>query len=120
MKLLFVTSTRVGDAILSTGLLNKLIRDNPEVRVTVACGPAAAQLFEAVPNLDRIIVLDKMLFSLHWLRLWVLCVGSFWGLVVDLRNAPVTYLLFRRKRRGWAYDARRGRSAAGASSRPSA
>ena len=100
MKLLFVTSTRVGDAILSTGLLNKLIRDNPEVRVTVACGPAAAQLFEAVPNLDRIIVLDKMLFSLHWLRLWVLCIGSIWGLVVDLRNAPVTYLLFRRKRRG--------------------
>ena len=103
MKLLFVTSTRVGDAILSTGLLNQLIRDNPEVRGPVACGPAAAQLFEAVPNLDRIIVLDKML-SLHWLRLWVLCVGSFWGLVVDLRNALVTYFLFRRT---GGHDARR-------------
>ena len=100
MKLLFITSTRVGDAILSTGLLQKLIRENPEIRVTIACGPAAAQLFYGVPNLDRVIVLDKMLFSLHWLRLWAICIGTFWDLVVDLRNAPVTYLLFRRKRKG--------------------
>ena len=41
MKLL-LTSTQAGDAILSTGLLNKLIQDNPEARVTIACGPAAA------------------------------------------------------------------------------
>ena len=100
MKLLFVTSTRVGDAILSTGLLNKLIQDNPDVRITVACGPAAAPLFDAVPHLDRVIVLDKMLFSLHWLRLWVLCIGTVWDMVVDLRNAPVTYLLTRKDRRG--------------------
>ena len=104
MKLLFVTSTRVGDAILSTGLLQRLIQDNPEVRVTIACGPAAAPLFKAVPNLDRVIVLDKMLFSLHWLRLWVLCIGTTWDLVIDLRNAPVTYLLLRRRRRGMKRD----------------
>ncbi len=100
MKLLFVTSTRVGDAILSTGLIDHLITKYPEARITIVCGPAAASLFEAVPNLDRIIVLDKMLFSLHWLRLWVLCVGHFWHLVVDLRNAPVAFLLARRRRRG--------------------
>ena len=104
MKLLFITSTRVGDAILSTGLLQKLIRENPDIRVTIACGPAAAQLFYGVPNLDRVIVLDKMLFSLHWLRLWAICIGTFWDLVVDLRNAPVTYLLFRRKRKGMTRD----------------
>ena len=70
MKLLFVTSTRLGDAIISTGILNQLIEDNPNLRITIACGPAAAPIFEEVPNLERIIVLDKMLFSLHWLRLW--------------------------------------------------
>ncbi|MBT5177424.1 MAG: glycosyltransferase family 9 protein, partial [Rhodospirillaceae bacterium] len=42
MKLLFVTSTRVGDAILSTGLLHRVIENNADVQVTVACGPAAA------------------------------------------------------------------------------
>ena len=104
MKLLFVTSTRVGDAILSTGLLDRVIENNSDVKITVACGPAAAPLFEAVPGLERIIVLDKMLFSLHWLRLWLLCVGRFWDLVIDLRNAPVTYLLARRQRRGMSSD----------------
>ena len=104
MKLLFVTSTRVGDAILSTGLLHQVIEANVDVKVTVACGPAAAPLFEAVPNLERIIVLDKMLLSMHWLRLWLLCIGHFWDLVIDLRNAPVTYLFARRQRRGMPRD----------------
>ncbi len=100
MRILFVTSTRVGDAIISTGLLEHAIRKYPNARVTVACGPAAAGLFDAVPNLDRVIVLDKMLFSFHWLRLWILTVGKFWDLIIDLRNAPVTYILFRKTRRG--------------------
>ena len=100
MKILFITSTRVGDAILSTGLINHLIASHPGARITIVCGPAAAPLFEAVPNLEQIIVLDKMLFSLHWLRLWTLCFGHFWNLVVDLRNAPVTFLLARRRRCG--------------------
>ena len=98
--MLFITSTRVGDAILSTGLLSKVISDNANIKITIACGPAAAPLFRCVPGLERIIVLDKMLFSLHWLRLWVLCIGTYWDIVIDLRNAPVTYLLLRGNRHG--------------------
>ena len=45
-----------------------------------------------------------MLFSLHWLRLWMLFFLSYWHLVVYLRNAPVTYLLARGKRRGMPKD----------------
>ena len=51
LRILFITSTRVGDAILSTGLLAHLIERHPDARVTIACGPAAAPLFDAVPNL---------------------------------------------------------------------
>lgn len=93
MHALFVTSTRVGDAILSTGILSQLLDENPGVRVTVACGPAAASLFEAVPGLERIIVLDKMLGSLHWAYLWAKTFRRRWDILVDLRNAPVTYLI---------------------------
>ncbi len=93
MKILFVTATRVGDAVLSTGLLNHLIVNYPKARITIACGPAAAPIFESVPNLERLIVLDKMLLSLHWVRMWFICLGSFWDMVVDLRNAPMTYIL---------------------------
>jgi ADP-heptose:LPS heptosyltransferase len=97
MRILFITSTRVGDAILSTGLLGKLIAENPGARVTVACGPAAAPLFQAVPNLERVIVLDKMVFSLHWLALWSAAVGRVWDVLVDLRNTPMSALLATKK-----------------------
>ena len=99
MRILFITSTRVGDAILSTGLLDHLITKHPGARITVACGPAAAGLFAAVPNLENLIVLDKMVLSCHWLMLWARCATKIWDLVVDLRNAPVSYLLAARTRR---------------------
>ena len=98
-RILFVTSTRIGDAVLSSGVLGRLIDDHPGARVTIACGPAAAPLFAATPNLERIIVLDKMAFSLHWLELWARCVGHVWDLVVDLRNTPLTWLLAARRHR---------------------
>lgn len=93
MRILFITATRIGDAILSTGLLDHLVRTYPEARITVVCGPAAAGLFEAAPNIERLIVMDKMVFSLHWLRMWVLCLGKIWNMVIDLRNAPLSYVL---------------------------
>lgn len=98
MHALFVTSTRVGDAILSMGVLSRILEQNPGLKVTVACGPAAASLFEAVPGLERVIVLDKMLGSLHWAYMWAQTVGRYWDILIDLRNAPVTYLLAAKKR----------------------
>ena len=98
MNILFVTSTRIGDAILSTGLLEYMRAKDTVADVTIACGPSAAPLFYEFPGLKKIIVLDKMLLSLHWLRLWVLTIGTHWDIVIDLRNAPVTHLLRYRKR----------------------
>jgi heptosyltransferase III len=98
MKLLFITATRVGDAVLSTGLLNHLIESNPGIRVTVACGPAAVSLFEAVPNVDRVIGIEKKALSLHWATLWAKCFGQFWDVLVDLRNSSMYYALLGGKR----------------------
>ena len=98
MRILFITSTRVGDAILSTGLLDHLIGHHPGACVTVACGPAAAPLFEAVPGLERIIVLRKMVCSLHWPQLWAATSGRVWDALVDLRGSPMSYILAARRR----------------------
>jgi len=98
MNALFITATRVGDAVLSTGILDHLIRRYPGIRVTVACGAAAAPLFAAVPDLERIIVLDKMAYSLHWLKLWKASAGRYWDVLVDLRNSSMYYALLARKR----------------------
>ncbi len=93
MKLLFVTSNRIGDAVLSTGLLNHILREHPDMRTTVACGPDPAPLFTEVPNLDRIIVMVKQPRAKHWRALWRETVRTRWDLVVDLRASALAYFL---------------------------
>ena len=68
MRILFITSNRLGDAVLSTGLLDHLIRTHPDARITVACGPVAEGVFARMPNRERTIVLDKRPYRLHWPR----------------------------------------------------
>lgn len=97
MRLLFITATRIGDAVLTTGLLDHFCRAHPGIGVTVACGAPAAPLFGGVPGLERVIVLDKRRFGLHWLRLWAQVAGRRWDIVVDLRRTGLP--LFLRKDR---------------------
>lgn len=106
MRLLFVTSTRIGDAVLSTGLLSHLIDTNPGARVTIACGAAAAPLFEAVPGLERVIVLSKQRLGLHWWALWRAAIGHRWDLIVDLRGSALAYVVPHRARVVFRGDAR--------------
>lgn len=99
MHILFVTATRIGDAILSTGLLAHLIDRYPDARITVAAGPAAASLFRPMPCLEQIIVMHKRRGSMHWPALWLQCVKRRWDLVVDLRRSAIAWLLFAGERR---------------------
>ncbi len=98
MRILFISSTRIGDAVLSTSLLGHLIDRHPEARVTVVCGPAPASLFAAMPNLERLIVLEKRRLGWHWLKLWGTCVGVVWDLIVDLRASALAWVLPARRR----------------------
>ena len=50
MKILFITATRIGDAVLSTGVLNELGRRHSDAEITVACGPLAVSLFAGYPG----------------------------------------------------------------------
>jgi len=93
MHILFVTATRIGDAVLSTGLLNHLIERNPHARLTIAAGPAAAPLFEAVPGVDRVVIIRKRRWSFHWLPLYAGVASRRWDLVVDLRGSALAWLL---------------------------
>jgi heptosyltransferase-3 len=98
MRILFVTSNRLGDAILSTGLLDHLIRTYPDCRITVVCGPVAAELFARMPNCERVIVLDKRRWSLHWPLLWAVAARRRWDMVVDIRGSGLAWMV-RAKRR---------------------
>lgn len=92
-RILFITATRLGDAVLSTGLLDHLLRSVPDPQVTIACGPVAAGLFERMPGRTRTIIVEKRRYDLHWLSLWRACMGTRWDLAIDLRGSAVTLLV---------------------------
>jgi len=101
VRILFVTATRIGDAVLTTGLLGHLIDRYPNARITVACGVAAAPLFEAAPGVERVIVLVKRKWAGHWFDLWRDAIRVWWGwsMVIDLRGSLISYFLLARKRK---------------------
>jgi len=87
-SLLFITSNRLGDAVLSSGMLAHFIERAPGLRVTVACGPLPAPLFADLPGLERIIpiVKGKRRRVGHWVDLWKALPRHRWDIVIDLRS----------------------------------
>lgn len=98
MRILFITATRLGDAVLSTGLVEHLRQRHPDARFTIACGPVAEGVFARLPGRDDMLVVEKRKFDLHWAGLWATCLRP-WDLAVDLRGSAVTLMLPARRRR---------------------
>ncbi len=98
MRLLFITSNRLGDAILSTGLLGYYIKQHPGAEVTVVCGKVPAPLFRNIPEVVEIIAVAKEPFAAHWLKLYGRLFGNKWDLMVDLRHVGMFRFLPAAKR----------------------
>lgn len=98
MRALFVTSNRIGDAVLTSGVLAHLLDAHPGLKATITCGPAAAPLFAAVPGREATIPLAKAPFKAHWFRLWARCLPRVWDIAVDMRGSGLTWFLAAKKR----------------------
>lgn len=94
MKILFITSSRIGDAVLSSGVLNHIEQSYPNAKVTIACGPLAVSLFQGYPLLEAIIPLKKEKWNGHWVKLWKRVVCTRWDIVIDLRDSAVSRLIW--------------------------
>lgn len=101
MKILFITATRLGDGVLSTGILAHFIRLYPSAEITVACGGLVAGLFIPAPNVVRVIALKKEPYALHWRKLWRETCGTRWDIIIDLRNSLISRLLRADKKYIW-------------------
>lgn len=99
MAILFITANRLGDAVLSTGVLSAIIAARPHRAITIACGPLPAPLFARAPEVAEVIALEKKPRAGHWVELWRRCRGVRWELIVDLRNTLVSRLLRAREKR---------------------
>ncbi|HEY7609884.1 MAG TPA: glycosyltransferase family 9 protein [Alphaproteobacteria bacterium] len=104
MQLLFIGPTRIGDAVLSSGVLGWMLARWPEARLTVAAGPAAAPFYAEIPQLRDLIVLEKSPLGGHWRRLWWKTVGRYWTAIADTRRSAVTWLVPARRRYVMGYQ----------------
>ncbi len=97
-KILIISSNRLGDCLLTSGVC-KYIRDlSPKSHITFVCGPMPSKLFEFCKNIDEIIVLKKRKKSIHWIYLWFLTFFKKWDYVVDLRGSAISYFLISNRR----------------------
>jgi len=97
-NILFITSNRLGDAVLSTGLIRHMVSTYPDAKITIACGPLPASIFAGVPNLQDLILIRKRSMNRHWIDLWKTVGLRRWDMVVDLRDSAVSRLLIAGKR----------------------
>mgnify|MGYP003304196133 FL=1 len=96
-KLLFIGNTRLGDAVMSTGLLNELT-NYYDATVTIVCGKVAAPVFEDCPFVEEVIKINKKKYSLHWLDIWKKIRLNRWDIICDLRSTPIIWFVKAKKR----------------------
>ena len=91
-RTLFITSNRLGDAVLTTGILKRLIEKEPDSKVTVVCGKIPASLFSEIPEVEKVVAISKRKRSLHWWDAFKEIDGFFWHRIVDFRSSALGFL----------------------------
>lgn len=87
-RLLFITSNRIGDAVLSTAALEHARQQWAPDAIDLVSGPLAAPLFRATPNLERLLTIDKR--PGRWRTLWGQLRGTRYDWAIDLRGSLTT------------------------------
>ena len=98
MKILIISSNLIGDTILSTGVIEYFYKNNPQAKFTFLIGPNAGQIYKHFPALEKIILIKKQRFNLHWFKMYFQCWNIRWDIVIDFRSSFLSYLLFTKKK----------------------
>ena len=91
MKILFIGNSRLGDAILSTPILNFYNTSNNYI--TVICSSLSKSIYASFSSVTKVIILNKKKRGLHWIEAYNLLEATRWDLVVDLRNSLLSRII---------------------------
>lgn len=97
-QILFITATRIGDVVLSSGLIGHMAKLHPGARFTIAGGGLPISLFADTPGLATLLPMVKQPNGGHWLTLWRQTRQTRWDHVIDLRGSLTAYGLRARAR----------------------
>jgi ADP-heptose:LPS heptosyltransferase len=99
MANLFILPSLLGDTILTTGGIDHY-NDEPAVIITAS---KSAGIFEDLPHLERLIILDKKPWKKHWFDIWRETRKTSWNRVFDLKGSATSFLLKAKKRYIWTH-----------------
>ena len=95
MKILFIGNTRLGDAILSTPILNHYNKKNNFI--TIVCSPLSSEIYSSFCSVKKLIILEKKKLGRHWIKAYSLLDSVVWDVVIDLRNSILSRVVRKKK-----------------------
>ena len=97
MTNLFILPTRLGDAIMTTGAIDKYKNEPCVIIVT----PLTAPLFADLPHLEKLIVKGKHPWKKHWIDLWKETHHQHWNRIIDFRGSLLPFFLKGKEKHVW-------------------
>ena len=98
MKILIISSNLIGDTILSTGVINYFHIKFPKAKFTFLVGPSAGQIYDNFTAAEKIILVKKKKYNLHWLSMYSKVFRIKWDIIIDFRSSLISYFLLKNKK----------------------
>jgi len=95
---LFILPSRIGDAVLTTGIINWVRHTKQDVKIVLASSSLVGPLFRDLPELVEIIPFNEKKYDLHWLELWNTIRHRQWQGIVDFKGSLVSLFVRAKKR----------------------
>jgi len=100
MHLLFISSNRIGDALINLQVLNKYIRKNKKnIEITLVSGSLPLPLYDDYSMIKKRVILTKRKYNLHWWDLYKELSKDKYDEIIDFRSSLISYFLRTKKRK---------------------
>lgn len=107
-RILLVTLTNVGDAILTLPVLDALARNYPGARIDICIGPGTQDIFSQDQRVSKVFVFNKRGGLFEKYRLIKKFGKIKYDLVVDLKNSAIPFFLQPKYRTSFLRQAKKG------------
>jgi heptosyltransferase-3 len=86
---LMIVQRYIGDCILGLGILKWLVDNKSYAELTIVCEQSVSNLFEAIPQVKKIIILKPRKWKLHYIDAAKQCMKIPWSLIIDFKNCII-------------------------------
>lgn len=92
-SILIITLSNIGDVILTTPVIDALIKNFPGAKIDLICGPRAIDLFKNDPAFRQVTLFDKFSSLSDKIKFIFKLRKQKYDMVIDLKNSLIPYFL---------------------------